>query len=124
MKKMLVFAFIAAFVAISTNAGIDQDYKGLVGEWKFEVPSAPYGYEKGMLYFFEKDNKLEGKVEFGDSYKTKLTNLRYAGDSIECNLYVANEYVDVKAIVEGEKIQGVANTSIGEMNFTAKKTGK
>lgn len=54
MKKMLFFAFIAVFVAISTNAGIDQDYKGLVGEWKFEVSSAPYGYEKGMLYFFEK----------------------------------------------------------------------
>lgn len=69
MKKMLVFACIAAFVAISTNAGVDQDYKGLVGDWKFEVPSAPYGYEKGMLSFFEKDNKLEGKVEFGESYK-------------------------------------------------------
>jgi hypothetical protein len=34
-----------------------------------EEPSAPYGYEKGMLSFFEKDNKLEGKVEFGESYK-------------------------------------------------------
>lgn len=72
MKKMLFFAFIAVFVAISTNAGIDQDYKGLVGEWKFEVSSAPYGYEKGMLYFFEKDNKLEGKVKFGEGNKIKF----------------------------------------------------
>jgi hypothetical protein len=124
MKKTWIFACIAAFVAISTNAGMDQDYKGLVGEWKFEVPTAPYGYEKGMLYFFEKDNKLEGEVNFGDNYKIKLANLRYAGDSLKCNLYVDNEYVDVKAIVEGEKIRGVANTSIGEMNFTAEKTGK
>lgn len=124
MKKMLVFACIAAFVAISTNAGIDQDYKGLVGEWKFEVPSAPYGYEKGMLSFFEKDNKLEGEVKFGEGNKIKLTNLRYAKDSLKCNLYVDNEYVDVKAKVEGKKIRGVANTSIGEMNFAAEKTGK
>ena len=60
MKKMLVFACIAAFVAISTNAGIDQDYKSLVGEWKFEVPSAPYGYEKGMLYFLKKTISWKG----------------------------------------------------------------
>jgi hypothetical protein len=124
MKKTWIFACIAAFVAISTNAGVDQDDKGLVGEWKFEVPSAPYGYEKGTLYFFEKDNKLEGEVEFGESYKTKLTNLRYVEDSIKCNLYVDNEHVDVKAKVEGEKIRGVANTSIGVMTFTAEKTGK
>jgi hypothetical protein len=121
MKKMLVFACIAAFVAISTNAGVDQDYKGLVGEWKFEVPSAPYGYEKGMLSFFEKDNKLEGEVKFGEGNKIKLTHLRHANDSIKCNLYVDNEHVDVKAKVEGEKIQGVANTSIGVMTFTAEK---
>ena len=124
MKKTWIFACIAAFVAISTNAGVDQDDKGLVGEWKFEVSSAPYGYEKGTLYFFEKDNKLEGEVEFGESYKTKLTNLRYVEDSIKCNLYVDNEHVDVKAKVEGEKIRGVANTSIGVMTFTAEKTGK
>jgi hypothetical protein len=124
MKKTWIFACIAVFVAISTNAGVDQDDKGLVGEWKFEVPSAPYGYEKGTLYFFEKDNKLEGEVEFGESYKTKLTNLRYVEDSIKCNLYVDNEHVDVKAKVEGEKIRGVANTSIGVMTFTAEKTGK
>jgi hypothetical protein len=121
MKKTWIFACIAAFVAISTNAGVDQDDKGLVGEWKFEVPSAPYGYEKGTLYFFEKDNKLEGEVEFGESYKTKLTNLRYVEDSIKCNLYVDNEHVDVKAKVKGEKIRGVANTSIGVMTFTAEK---
>ena len=36
----------------------------------------PYGYEKGMLYFFEKDNKLEGKVKFGEGNKIKLTHLR------------------------------------------------
>ena len=51
MKKTWIFACIAAFVAISTNAGVDQDDKGLVGEWKFEVPSAPYGYEKGRCIF-------------------------------------------------------------------------
>ena len=121
MKKTWIFACIAAFVAISTNAGVDQDDKGLVGEWKFEVSSAPYGYEKGTLYFFEKDNKLEGEVEFGEGNKIKLTHLRHVNDSIKCNLYVDNEHVDVKAKVEGEKIRGVANTSIGVMTFTAEK---
>ena len=55
---MLVFAYRCVCCHFH-KCGYDQDYKGLVGEWKFEVPSAPYGYEKGMLYF-EKDNKLEG----------------------------------------------------------------
>jgi len=62
MKKMLFFAFIAVFVAISTNAGIDQDYKGLVGEWKFEVSSAPYGYEKGCCIFLKKTINWKGKL--------------------------------------------------------------
>ena len=74
-----------------------------------------------MLYFFEKDNKLEGKVKFGEGNKIKLTHLRHVNDSIKCNLYVDNEHVDVKAKVEGEKIRGVANTSIGVMTFTAEK---
>ena len=100
MKKMLFFAFIAVFVAISTNAGIDQDYKGLVGEWKFEVSSAPYGYEKGMLYFFEKDNNLEGKVKFGEGNKIIFINILYVNVSIYLNLYVVIDHVDVKFMVE------------------------
>ena len=121
MKKLLVFAFLIAIVAGTVNAAVATGNKDVVGEWKYEVPTAPYGYEKGTLVINEKEGKLAGQVKFEDGYKIELKNVSYADGVFKCGLYVDYEYVSIKSKVEGKKMTGAVDTPEGEMKITASK---
>jgi hypothetical protein len=121
MKKLLVFAFLVAIVAGTVNAAVATGNADVVGEWKYEVPTAPYGYEAGTLVFTETDGKLGGEVKFADGYKIELKNVTYADGVLKCGLYVDYEYVSIKAKVDGKTITGAVDSPEGEMKLTAKK---
>ena len=121
MKKLLIFAFLVAIVAGTVNAGVATSNKDVTGEWKYEVPSAPYGYEKGTLVINEKEGKLVGEVKFEDGYKIELKNLSFAEGVFKCGLYVDYEYVSIKAKISGKDMTGAVDTPEGEMKLTAKK---
>ena len=121
MKKLLIFAFLVAIFASNVNAAVGMANKEVIGEWKYEVPSAPYGYEKGVLILSEKEGKLAGVVKFEDGYKIELKNITFAEGVFKCGLYVDYEYVSIKAKVEGKKLTGAVDTPEGEMKITATK---
>jgi hypothetical protein len=121
MKKLMVLTFLFAVVIGSANAVVSQASKDVVGNWKYEVPSAPYGYEKGTLEFTEKEGKLAGEVKFADGYKITMKDVTYEEGVLKCGLYVDYEYVSVKAKIEGNKMTGTVNTPEGEMKLTAEK---
>ena len=83
MKKLLVFAFLVAIVAGTVNAAVATGNSDVVGEWKYEVPTAPYGYEAGTIVITEKEGKLTGQVKFEDGYKIDLKNVTFADASIK-----------------------------------------
>ncbi len=121
MKKFMIIAFLFAIVTGSLNAAVSQADKDVVGNWKYEVPSAPYGYEKGTLVFSEKEGKLAGEVKFADGYKIDMKNVTYEAGVLKCGLYVDYEYVSVNAKIESGKMTGVVNTPDGEMKLSAEK---
>lgn len=122
MKKLMILTFLFAVVLGSANAAVSKASNDLVGSWKYEVPSAPYGYEKGTLVFSEKDGKLVGEVKFADGYKIDMKDVKMEeGGVLKCGLYVDYEYVSVKAKIEGTKMTGTVNTPEGEMKLTAEK---
>jgi len=122
MKKLMILTFLFVVVIGSANAVVSQSSKDVVGNWKYEVPSAPYGYEKGTLVFSEKDGKLVGEVKFADGYKIDMKEVKMEeGGVLKCGLYVDYEYVSVKAKIEGSKMTGTVNTPEGEMKITAEK---
>lgn len=121
MKKLFILAFLFAIVASSTYATVAQNNKEVIGEWKYEVPTAPYGYEKGTLVINEKEGKLAGEVKFADGYKIELKNITYAEGTFKCGLYVDYEYVSIKAAVDGKEMKGAVDTPEGEMKITAEK---
>ena len=121
MKKILVFAFLIAIVTGTLNAATATGNKEVIGEWKYEVPSAPYGYEAGTLVIAEKEGKLTGQVKFEDGYKIELKNVTYAEGVFKCGLYVDYEYVSIKAKIDGKKMNGAVDTPEGEMKITANK---
>ena len=121
MKKLLVFAFLVAIVAGTVNASVATGNKEVVGEWKYEVPTAPYGYEAGTLVINEKEGKLAGQVKFEDGYKIDLKNVTFADGVLKCGLYVDYEYVSIKAKIKGKELTGAVDSPEGEMKITAKK---
>ena len=121
MKKLLIFVFFAALIAGQVSAIEGASNKALVGEWKYEVPTAPYGYEKGVLILSEKEGKLAGEVKFEDGYKIDLKNITFEEGVFKCGLYVDYEYVSIKAKVDGKKMEGQVDSPEGEMKITASK---
>ena len=122
MKKLMILTFLFVIVIGSVNVASAQGKKELVGSWKYEVPTAPYGYEKGTLVFTEKEGKLVGEVKFADGYKIDMKDVACEeGGVVKCGLYVDYEYISVKAKIEGTKMTGTANTPDGEMKLTAEK---
>lgn len=121
MKKLVIFAFLVAVFASNVSAAVGMDNKDVTGEWKYEVPTAPYGYEKGVLVLSEKEGKLAGQVKFEDGYKIELKNITYAEGTLKCGLYVDYEYVSIKAKIDGKKLTGAVASPEGEMKITASK---
>lgn len=124
MKKVMMMMFLFAFCLAGTNAAPSKANEELIGDWKYEVTNAPYGYEKGTLTFAEKNGKLTGEVKFADGYKIELKEVSYEAGKLQCGLYVDYNYVSIKAKVKGEKITGVVDTPEGEMMLTAEKLKK
>lgn len=121
MKKLLALTFLFAIALVSLNVVAATGNKDVVGEWKYEVPTAPYGYEAGTLIISEKEGKLAGEVKFEDGYKIELKNITYADGVFKCGLYVDYEYVSIKAKIDGKSMTGGVDTPEGEMKLTAKK---
>lgn len=121
MKKLMILVFMIGMVPFFANAVSNSSNTPVLGEWKYEVPSAPYGYEKGVLVISEKDSQLVGEVKLPDGYKIELKKLTFEDGIFSCGLYVDYEYVKVKVQIDGQKMSGNVDTSQGQMTLTAQK---
>lgn len=121
MKKLVILIFLFAFVFTTVNAAVAKNNKDVLGNWKYEVPTAPVGYDKGVMVISEKEGKLVGEIKFADGYKIDLKEVTYEEGIVKCSLYVDYNLVTVKAKVEGKKLTGTVNTPEGDMKITAEK---
>ena len=121
MKKTLIFALLLVITIGGLNAAVTGGNNDVVGNWKYEVPSAPAGYEKGTLTFTEKEGKLTGEVKFADGYKIALKEATYKDGLLKCGLYVDYELITVEAKIDSTKMNGKVISSEGEMKLTAEK---
>lgn len=121
MKNLFVAMMLSALLIGSAGATNSGGKSEVVGEWKYEVPTAPYGYEKGTLIFNEKDGALTGEVKFADGSKIELKDIVYENGDLKCGLYVDYNRVDITAAVAGKKMTGTVKSPEGEMKLTAEK---
>lgn len=123
MKKF--FALITFALILTGFAAASVTYSNpAVGIWKYSVPSAPEGLDKGDVIIKEADGVLAGKVVFQDGNSVDLKNVKYENDEITFGLYVESEYVSVKAKINGKKMEGQVNSPEGPMSFTAELSEK
>ena len=122
MKRFVLF-FNLMLVTSSLFVGTAQNVSDqkLVGDWKYEVSQAPYGFEKGTIVFSNKEDVISGEVVFGSGYQVKLQELTFNKDTLMANAYVDGEYVSITAHIKKDIIEGKVNTSMGVMGLKAKK---
>lgn len=120
MRKLLIVLglFFITGVFFNINA---QSSKTIIGDWKYSVPEAPYGYEKGVIALVEKDKALSGDLVFDSGYKVKLSNVTLKADTLRLGVYVDSEYVTVVSKVKGNKMEGTVDSSQGKMTLKAEK---
>ncbi|WP_319590613.1 hypothetical protein [uncultured Draconibacterium sp.] len=121
MKKLMFFGFVLFVATITVNASNSSNNKEVIGEWKYEVPNAPYGYNAGNLVFEEKEGNLTGHVKLEDGYKIDLKDITYEDGVLKFGLYVDYDYVTLKITIDGEEMKGIVNSPEGEIPITAKK---
>jgi len=121
MKKIFVLVLLMGIISGAANALPAQSVKDVTGEWAYEVPTAPYGYQKGVITIAEKEGVLSGEVKFDSGYKIQLKSVSYEAATLKLGLYVDYEYVTVTAKVAGKKMEGTVDSSQGKMALKAGK---
>ena len=124
MKNLLILAIFALMGFLNPAQAAEANQSDVAGEWKYEVPQAPYGYQEGILILTEKENKLEGEVKFSDGYKVSLKEISFQKGQLKFGLYIDYEYISVEAEVKNAEMKGLVNSPEGKMNLTAKKVKK
>ncbi len=121
MKKLIILSILMAIVAGSFNASAKVRKKDVIGDWKYEAPAAPEGFDTGVFAFFEKNGKFDGELKLNDGLKINLEQVKLEKDVLSFGLYVEGAFVTVKTKIEGKSLSGTVATPDGEMKLTAKK---
>jgi hypothetical protein len=121
MKKLFSLYLFLGIIAGTVNASSVLDKHDVIGEWKYEVASAPYGYQKGVISLTEKKNVLEGEVTFESGYKIQLKTVTIEGDTLRLGLNVDYEPITVTAKITEGKMEGTVDSSQGKMPLKAEK---
>jgi len=124
MKKLIILTVLLTIVAGSFDASAKVRKKDVIGDWKYEVPTAPYGFETGILAFFEKNGKLDGELKLTDGSKISLEQVKLEKDVLSFGLYVEGGFVTVNTKIDGESLTGTVDSPDGELKLTAKKIKK
>ena len=121
MKKLLTVMLLAIFATTVFQITATPVNDDLLGEWKFESPNAPYGYNKGSIIILEKEGLLAGEIKFADGTKVELKDVKFEENVLKFNISVEYNNIPIKATIEGKKMKGTAGTPEGNMPFEARK---
>ena len=129
MKKVFV-ATLILFVAVLSQGFVSVDnstedfkrmkLKNFVGEWHYEAPNAPYGYEKGVFKFTKVKKELLGTVSIGQ-YETDLQAISVEDNVMKFYIMMEGTQVDVELTFDKKKFNGFARTYQGDQPLLGEK---
>lgn len=124
MKKLLTLMLLIILTTTVFQVTAAPAKEDFLGEWKFESPHAPYGYNKGSIVISEKEGALAGEIKFIDGTKIEAKNIKFDEGVLNFSISVEYNNIPVKATIEGNKMKGTANTPEGNLPFEAIKVEK
>lgn len=102
MKRVSTIAALLLFTVVSLSAQTAASQSNVTGRWKFEAPSAPYGYSNGIIEFSLEDNKYASSIIFTTyDYRIAGTNTKFEKGVVSFSVYVEGEDVTITLIPEG-----------------------
>ncbi|MDD4107320.1 MAG: hypothetical protein PHH93_01220 [Prolixibacteraceae bacterium] len=121
MKKIIICALLTMLYSAATHASAYVNLNEIVGKWRYELPDAPEGYQNGIIDITVKNDTLLGEIHFSEENRVSLKDIVYEENTLTCGVYVEYEYIKVKIVIKGNKMEGAVNTPDGVMVFTASK---
>ena len=109
--------FLTVFVF---SSALEEKNNRLIGEWVYEVTDAPYGYEKGSLIFSEKDGQTTCVIKL-EAGELSVSNLNIEKDSVTFTSYIEGSQINVKLIIEKDKLIGKVDSPEGPKTLSAIK---
>lgn len=119
--RNLFFSLLIFVISVSiTHAQNVVDKNNPVGNWKYEAPYAPEGYNSGTIVVGFADKKYSVSVSFtGSSYKLQGEQVKFENDLLTCTVYVEGEYVKISVKAENNnRMAGTATYSEGQIPLT------
>ena len=120
MRKILLTLTLIFIAGAGFNVAA-QNKNALIGNWEYQVPQAPYGYESGAITFSAEKETLAGVINFKSGYRVRLQQVAMSNDTLRANAYVEGELINLEAKVTKNNMTGVVDTSMGKMNLKAEK---
>ncbi|MFV0593712.1 MAG: hypothetical protein ACK5M7_20235 [Draconibacterium sp.] len=124
MKKLFSIIVFAASLALMSFSGEPDGHKILLGNWKYQVTTAPPGLDSGTLSFSEQEGKLLGTIKTIDGTELNMQDLIFEKEQLRFGVTVDYNYVLVKAMVKGKELTGTVDSPEGVMQLSAKKEEK
>lgn len=122
MKKALFSTtiLIVLFFSSFSRNNPDELQKLLIGNWNYELSEAPYGYEKGIISFLEKNEKLTCLVKL-EAGTLAADSLKIEDEKIILFVTIDNNSIKVILKLVDNKLTGTVDTPEGEKKLTANK---
>lgn len=122
MKKIFLIISILSILSLPSFSAKTQDdiKKNFLGDWNYELNEAPYGYEKGIISFIEKDSNLTCLVKL-EAGTIPADSIRIEAEKIIIIVTVDNNPIKVVLSLKDNKLVGKVDTPEGQKDLTAKK---
>lgn len=114
----LFIIFILSVFTVTAQSGNGNAKKlNPVGTWKFEAPSAPDGYNSGLISVSLADKKHAASISFtGSEYKIPAEKVKVTTDSLLFSVYLQGESINMfLRMTPDNKMTGKAVYSEGEV---------
>lgn len=124
MKKAFftILFFFSILTVISAQDAASQK-KNPVGNWKFEAPYAPQGYNNGSIIVVSAENKLSATMSFDSmQYQFPAEKVKAVADSLYFSINLEGQSVDVSLkLTDDSNMTGKAVYSEGSVPLTVKR---
>ena len=123
MMKVKVIASLILIAFVSSAYTPDTAVFGLkkfAGEWTYDAPQAPSGYQQGTFTFEKVKKTLTGKATIGGQ-TGELHEIVTVKNHLSCEANVQGETVILELDFEKDSFSGTATSSMGSLPITGKR---
>lgn len=113
----LLFLAIFTFSSFTTSTDV---LNPMVGSWDYEVPGAPYEYQKGEMTIAQNEDLLTAKLNVG-GYMINAESLKVEDKNLKFHLYVEGTKVNFDLNFEPKAFSGKVTYSEGTIDIKGKK---